>query len=132
MAKNMSRHKFFKILAYIFILPTVYLLNRMAKDHKKFSTTESEYRISKPPQGLSINGPIIISKEENQTKIFSSRCTHLGCMINKVEGNEIICPCHGSKYDKNGIPTKGPSIKALTKLDFYTDEKTKEIVVKLG
>ena len=104
----------------------------MAKDHKKFSSGNREHRISNPPQGLSIHGPIIISKEENQTRIFSSKCTHLGCQINKVEGEEIICPCHGSKYDKNGIPTKGPSIKALTKLDFYTDEKTKEIVVKLG
>jgi len=132
MPERISRKKFFKLLAYLLLVPLFYLTNKMVKDHQKFKTNNREFRISNPSPGLSISGPIIISKLDNELKIFSSRCTHLGCQINKIENEEIICPCHGSKYDINGKPIKGPSIKALIKLDYYMDETTNEIVVKLG
>lgn len=110
----------------------VYLLNKMVKDLGKFQSSNRELRIPNPPSGLSINNSVIISKHENEMNIFSSRCTHLGCKINKIENEEIVCPCHGSRYDTNGIPIKGPSIKSLNKLDYFIDEETREIVVKLS
>lgn len=132
MPEKISRKKFFKILVYLLLVPLVYLMNKMVKDHQKFNSGKREFRISSPSQGLSISGPVIISKQGNEIKIFSSRCTHLGCRINKIENDEIVCPCHGSKYDKNGNPIKGPSIKALKKLNYTIDETTQEIVIKPG
>ena len=132
MQDKISRHKFFKILSYTLLIPFVFLLNKMVKDLRQFQSSNRELRITDPASGLSINGPIIISKDENEMTIFSSRCTHLGCEINKIEDGEIVCPCHGSRYDKTGKPTKGPSIKSLKKLDYTIDQATNEIVIKLG
>jgi len=132
MPEKISRKKFFKLLAYLLVAPIIYLMNKMVKDDLKFKTGNREFRISNPSPGISISGPIIISKLNNEIKIFSSRCTHLGCQINKIEDEKIICPCHGSKYDKNGNPIKGPSIKALKKLNYTIDETTQEIVIKLS
>jgi Rieske Fe-S protein len=104
----------------------------MMKDQRRFQSGNREIRVPNPNSGLNIIGPIIISKDENEMTILSSRCTHLGCEINKIENGEIVCPCHGSRYDKTGNPTKGPSIKALKKLDYSIDQTTNEVVVKLS
>lgn len=44
------------------------------------------------------------------------RCTHLGCALvwNKQE-QCYECPCHGSKFDKNGNPLETPAIEKLKK-----------------
>ena len=130
---KLNRKDFIKGLMYLMLLPFMILLNRMVKDHKRFGSANRELRVNNNiPVGLSISNEIIFFKTNNNLKIYSARCTHLGCQINKIENGEIVCPCHGSRYDKDGIPIKGPSIKALKKLDFHIDETTKEIVVKLG
>jgi Rieske Fe-S protein len=39
-------------------------------------------------------------------------CTHLGCVVKQTrEGFD--CPCHGSKFGKDGTVIKGPAPKAL-------------------
>lgn len=45
---------------------------------------------------------------------ISLKCTHLGCMVksNKHEGN-FICPCHSSKFDKNGEIISSPATRPL-------------------
>ena len=60
-------------------------------------------------------------KQNNTLQIFSSKCTHLGCKINKIDNDKLICPCHGSVYSINGKVLNGPAIKNLTQLSFKTD-----------
>lgn len=41
-------------------------------------------------------------------------CTHLGCLPKWVPSNERFeCPCHGSKYEKNGKYIEGPAPRSL-------------------
>jgi cytochrome b6-f complex iron-sulfur subunit len=62
---------------------------------------------------------ILLSKKNNSSmKIYSSKCSHLGCKIKSTEGNEFVCPCHGSRYDFNGKVLKGPAQNPLTLLRF--------------
>ena len=61
-------------------------------------------------------------------KIFSSKCTHLGCKINSSIDSKLVCPCHGSKFNFNGIPENGPATEPLTKLELVKD-KSGELVV---
>lgn len=43
---------------------------------------------------------------------LNMRCTHEGCDTN-VSGNEIQCPCHGSRFDAFGAVLNGPAQFAL-------------------
>ncbi|EDX84635.1 Cytochrome B6-F complex Fe-S subunit family [Synechococcus sp. PCC 7335] len=37
-------------------------------------------------------------------------CTHLGCTFPWVpKGQEFQCPCHGSRYDQEGMVVRGPA-----------------------
>lgn len=41
-------------------------------------------------------------------------CTHLGCITQwHPEANLIECPCHGSRYKRNGTVVHGPAPRAL-------------------
>lgn len=130
---KLNRKDFIKGMMYIMLLPFLLLLNRMVKDHKRFGSANKVLRLSNIiPAGLSISNEIILFKTDQELKIYSSRCTHLGCKINQIEGNVIICPCHGSRYNTEGKPIKGPSIKRLQELDFELDSESNEIVIKLN
>ena len=40
----------------------------------------------------------------------SAVCTHLGCITQwKPEANMIACPCHGSKFKRDGTKIEGPA-----------------------
>ena len=44
----------------------------------------------------------------------SYTCPHAGCKANwDKEKNHFICPCHGSKFDKDGNVVKGPATQNL-------------------
>lgn len=41
-------------------------------------------------------------------------CTHLGCITQwNPEANQIQCPCHGSKFNRNGLVEHGPAPRPL-------------------
>lgn len=45
---------------------------------------------------------------------LASICTHLGCMTAwKPELNMIACPCHGSRFTREGIKIAGPAPRPL-------------------
>jgi len=41
-------------------------------------------------------------------------CTHLGCTVS-VTSRELVCPCHGSVFDRRGNVQKGPADRPLPK-----------------
>lgn len=130
---KINRKDFIKGLMYVLLLPLFYILNRMVKDHKRFGFVQQELRLSNAiPTGLSIFDKVIFYKSDQELKVYSARCTHLGCKINRVDGNEIVCPCHGSRYNTDGKPIKGPSVKRLQELDFKLDSEMNEIIINLN
>lgn len=44
---------------------------------------------------------------------LSPVCTHLGCVVD-VQGPRLVCPCHGSMYDRTGRVVRGPAERSLT------------------
>lgn len=64
--------------------------------------------------GLSVLDAVIVSRASNGTiRVFSSRCTHLGCHIDRIVGDEAVCPCHGSRYRADGTVSAGPATRPL-------------------
>jgi len=43
-------------------------------------------------------------------------CSHLGCTVN-VTSKELVCPCHGSVFNRQGEALKGPAVEPLERLE---------------
>ncbi|MFI6283780.1 Rieske (2Fe-2S) protein [Streptomyces sp. NPDC051018] len=57
---------------------------------------------------------VVSCPAEGRYKAFSAQCTHAGCPLDKVEGTEANCPCHGSRFDvTSGKALKGPATVPL-------------------
>jgi cytochrome b6-f complex iron-sulfur subunit len=72
---------------------------------------------------------VAIYREESGVYAISTVCTHLGCIV-KATDSGFDCPCHGSKFTKEGSVLKGPAPKGLPWLEvkrtagdnFFIDE----------
>ena len=49
---------------------------------------------------------------ERHFAALSPICTHLGCTV-EIQGDRLVCPCHGSTYDREGRVLRGPAERAL-------------------
>ena len=67
---------------------------------------------------------VAIIREGDVIYALNLVCTHLGCTVN-VTPTELICPCHGSSFDRQGKVLKGPADRSLLRYrveahgDFY-------------
>jgi Rieske Fe-S protein len=68
----------------------------------------------------------VIIRREEDVYALSLVCTHLGCTVN-VTAENLVCPCHGSIFDREGKVLKGPSDKALERLE--VEERGDKLVV---
>jgi len=59
--------------------------------------------------------PAVIYNRGGEFAAYSLTCTHLGCMVEE-DGEAFSCPCHGSRFDKDGNVLRGPAQKPLEKL----------------
>ena len=71
----------------------------------------------------------IVVNDVNQTKVFSSHCTHLGCAIHEFKEGKLVCPCHGSEFSLNGEAMKGPAYKPLERMDFEFDDSKEFLII---
>jgi Rieske Fe-S protein len=57
-------------------------------------------------------GPAFIGRDEAGLFALSAICTHLGCTIAR-SGEELACPCHGSRFAADGDNLAGPASHPL-------------------
>ena len=129
--KKISRKTFFKWASLALMLPFFKVWQNTVSRNKSFASSPQSLEIDTDlPEGVYFHKRVILVKDSNGLKLFSSKCTHLGCTINKIENGELVCPCHGSRYSFDGNPVKGPSVKQLTEIDFETDFLEDRIVLR--
>jgi len=69
------------------------------------------------PPGLSIvDTAVVYRAPDGGIRAYSARCTHLGCRIERVVGDEAVCPCHGSHFRADGTVAAGPAARPLRRL----------------
>lgn len=77
------------------------------------------------PLGLSVMAGLVIHRSERDgIHAFLGQCTHLGCRIERVVGDEVVCPCHGSRFRSDGSVAAGPASRALKPLVLEPDPAT--------
>lgn len=52
----------------------------------------------------------------NGVEAMWASCTHLGCEVSfDPEQDQWLCPCHGSRYSRDGQPVRGPAVSPLVR-----------------
>lgn len=59
------------------------------------------------PQG------VYLVRDADGIYAVSASCTHLGGLVAPNGSGGFTCPCHGSQYTLNGVPTQGPAAANL-------------------
>lgn len=57
---------------------------------------------------------VVTQPTKGTFKAFSTSCPHTGCPVDKVEGDRIVCPCHGSQFSiADGSVLRPPAPRSL-------------------
>lgn len=57
---------------------------------------------------------LVLVRPDGQLTALSTVCTHRGCAV-ESRGDQLVCPCHGSTYDRGGAVLRGPAEQPLRK-----------------
>ena len=60
---------------------------------------------------------VLLFRDRAGMYAISLVCTHLACVVTYDEQKGFECPCHGSKFTKDGKVTQGPAPTALPWLE---------------
>lgn len=111
----------------------LWLMNSLAKRTEGLpENAEAIVTVPLPAgNGIQFYDRAIVVSEGKQLAVFSSTCTHLGCRINRSEGSEIVCPCHGSRYNLRGEVLRGPARRGLQPLTFELDRSHASLRIRV-
>ena len=81
------------------------------------------------PRGWS-DSLYLLAVGERRYVILDPTCTHRGCTVD-VEGPRLVCPCHGSTYDRTGEVLAGPAERPLS-VAGRVDVRDGELIIDLA
>lgn len=129
--KLISRREFFAALVPVLSIPAIFWLLFTSRRSSKASSNRIKVTITgEIPAGMSIQQGVILVRNGDEIRAFEAKCTHLGCKLTKIEGEEVVCPCHGSRFNKDGRPAKGPAVKPLEELPLRQDLVSNTIIIR--
>ena len=119
--RPVSRRDFLSVVALLSLLGTTVAAFRLGLRFlfpAVSSGTASVFRVGSPadyPLGgrrLFQRERVLIAREPSGFRALSAVCTHLGCTVTLMEWG-FNCPCHGSKFDWDGLNFAGPAPRPL-------------------
>jgi nitrite reductase/ring-hydroxylating ferredoxin subunit len=84
-----------------------------------FPESNSRIKLGRPDQikvgtaSYLPNHMLWLFRNESGFHAISSVCTHLGCIAEREDDGEFLCPCHGSRFGTEGLVQGGPAPKGL-------------------
>lgn len=80
---------------------------------------------------VSSRGLLVVRRNSTTYEAILLVCPHEGCSYPNVDltGSVIVCTCHDSRFDLNGVVTSGPSNSNLTRFTSTFDSATKKVTV---
>ena len=88
-----------------------------------------------PRADVPVDGALVFSQERvalmregDTVYALDLVCTHLGCTVT-VTSSGLSCPCHGSRFDRQGRVLKGPADRTLRRLKVEERDGIIEVVV---
>ena len=82
-----------------------------------------------PPGGALVfrTERVALMRDDAGFYALSLICTHLGCTVVVTE-EALSCPCHGSRFDRQGTVLTGPADRSLTRMPVEVRGETVEII----
>jgi Rieske Fe-S protein len=81
-------------------------------DHPELTRPDGALKIL--PEGAA-NPLYVLRLDGDQFAVLSPICTHQGCTVD-IQGPRLVCPCHGSMYDREGRVLRGPAARSLARV----------------
>ena len=78
----------------------------------------------KPGEGAILSSGLkriaVYKDENNELFAFTAVCPHLGCVLQwNADEKSFDCPCHGSRFTKQGEVINGPAISNLKRIELH-------------
>ncbi|MGB9082503.1 MAG: Rieske (2Fe-2S) protein [Desulfuromonadaceae bacterium] len=73
------------------------------------------------------NERLALFRDDSGFYALSLVCTHLGCTVTVTE-DDLSCPCHGSRFDRQGTVLAGPADRALVRMKVEVRGELLEVV----
>ncbi len=129
--QTQPRRSFLKAVLYGMTVPGFWLLRAFQKRAEALTELANPPLVIPyvPSPGIRFYGKVITVATAERLSVFSSACPHLGCRIDRAEGTELVCPCHGSRFNESGEPTRTPAARGLRRLKYEHD--TKQAVLRV-
>lgn len=70
----------------------------------------------------------VLAQDDGSYVAVSSICTHRGCTVD-AQGTRLVCPCHGSTYDRAGRVLVGPAERPLMR---FPTQVTRDGVLEIS
>lgn len=129
--KKQNRRNFLKLAGASIVLGSIALWNNLVKTQKLLLSEKTKTLPFNPNEEVSFVDRFIVVKKKENIAVYSANCSHLGCNIRKFENGVFVCPCHGSRFNLEGKPVKGPAIKPLKKYKHTLDDAKHQLTVTL-
>ncbi len=136
-----NKRDFFTLAGWVFFLSTMLIYALKTLGPKGFFFPKVLFEPSPVfPVGFPADFPentvttlksrkVFVVREGNSFKAISVVCQHLGCAVHWTKEKNIFeCPCHGSKYYKNGVNFAGPAPRPLYHFHIALSDEGKLIV----
>ena len=111
--KNKSRRIFLRFIVSGLVAVFLIIWNKLTINQIQSHSQKTRIFVFNRKKPVAFNENFIVVNEGEKTTVFSAKCTHLGCLINRFENGKLVCPCHGSEYNREGEVVKGPAFKNL-------------------
>ena len=91
-----------------------------------------------PLSDIPVGGAVILTAEQvvatqpttGEYRGFSAICTHQGCTLQSVQGQDAVYPCHGSRFSiVDGSVVQGPATEPLVPASEVTVDGENLVVV---
>ena len=78
----------------------------------------------------SVAGVFLVSRTADTAfTAIDAVCSHQSCTVTNADGEIYVCPCHGSRYDRNGRVVQGPATASLRRYNSSFSNGTLTIVL---
>jgi len=91
--------------------------------------TTADYPIDGATDQFAKSDGLIVVRSGSKIYATSAMCTHQACAL-KIVGNQLRCPCHGSRFDLRGNVIKGPATESLAYFGIALSDQGRLIVDK--